>query len=216
MKVGDQIYRVLRLHQNLGRIEARVQARNMLQRVGIPESARHMQSYPHQLSGGMCQRILIAMMVACEPGLLIADEPTTGLDVTVQAQIFDLIKHVQKEQNMAMLLITHDLGVVAELCERMVVMYAGHVMEAGPVDIVFREPHHPYTKMLLQSVMRPDLKVEIKPPESGSFEENVYALTACRFALRCPDTMDICRQAKPREIVQDDEHRVMCHLYSSR
>jgi peptide/nickel transport system ATP-binding protein len=187
----------------------------MLRRVGIAESERHMQSYPHQLSGGMCQRILIAMMIACEPSLLIADEPTTGLDVTVQAQIFEMIKKVQLEQKMAMLLITHDLGVVAELCESMVVMYAGHVMEAGPVEIVFSEPHHPYTKMLLQSVMRVDRNVEIESWMSGSSEENVYPLTACRFAPRCPDAMDVCRQAKPAESQLNKGHRVMCHLYSS-
>jgi peptide/nickel transport system ATP-binding protein len=175
-----------------------------------------MGSYPHQLSGGMCQRVLVAMMVACEPRLLIADEPTTGLDVTVQAQIFELIKQVQGDHRMAMLLITHDLGVVAELCERMVVMYAGHVMETGTVDRVFERPRHPYTQMLLQSMLRADRKIDIVPSSRGGIEEIVYTLTACRFTPRCPEAMDICREEKPLTALVRPGHYVRCHLYPAK
>jgi peptide/nickel transport system ATP-binding protein len=212
MHVGDQIARVFRVQQGMGRKKAEERARDMLRQVGIPEAERHMSSYPHQLSGGMCQRVLVAMMIACEPHLLIADEPTTGLDVTVQAQIFELIKQVQKDHRMAMLLITHDLGVVAELCERMVVMYAGHVMEAGAVDRVFDKPRHPYTKMLLQSMLRADRRVEVPPSTRGTIEEVVYTLTACRFAPRCPSAMDICGKEKPEAVMIEPGHQVRCHL----
>ena len=185
----------------------------MLRQVGISEAKRHLSSYPHQLSGGMCQRILISMMISCEPKLLIADEPTTGLDVTVQAQIFDLIKEVQEMHRMAMLLITHDLGVVAELCERMVVMYAGHIMEIGRVEHVFDKPLHPYTQMLLQSMLRVDRKIETTPPDKGGLEEAVYSINACRFTARCPFAMDICLEKRPALVDVESGHRVMCHLY---
>jgi len=213
MRVGDQIARVFQLQQGMSRRDARVQAREMLRQVGISEAERHMRSYPHQLSGGMSQRVLIAMMISCEPHLLIADEPTTGLDVTVQAQIFELIKQVQKNRRMAMLLITHDLGVIAELCQRMVVMYAGHVMETGTVGRIFETPCHPYTQMLLQSMLRVDRATDVVPVGLG-VEEIVYTLTACRFAPRCPSAMDICWAQKPSMVAVEAGHQVMCHLYS--
>ncbi|MEW5816956.1 MAG: oligopeptide/dipeptide ABC transporter ATP-binding protein, partial [Spirochaetota bacterium] len=146
-----------------------------------------------------------------------ADEPTTGLDVTVQAQIFCLIKQVQERHRMAMLLITHDLGVVAELCERMVVMYAGHIMEIGKVERVFEKTYHPYTRMLLQSTLRADKKVEFRPPdpERVSIEETVYRLSSCRFAMRCPSVMALCREKKPAITEIEPGHQVMCHLYHS-
>jgi len=214
MRVGDQIARVLRIRRGMGVNETLRSAQKMLRQVGIPEPERHMRSYPHQLSGGMCQRILIAMMLGCEPGLLIADEPTTGLDVTVQAQIFDLIKEVQNIHRMAMLLITHDLGVVSELCQRMVVMYAGHVMEVGAVEQVFENPLHPYTRMLFQSMLRADRKIETMPPDRGGLEEIVYTLSSCRFSPRCPSVMDICRTRKPETGEIESGHSVMCHLYT--
>jgi oligopeptide/dipeptide ABC transporter ATP-binding protein len=212
MRVGDQIARVFQLHQGMDRREARQKAQEMLRQVGISEAQRHMRSYPHQLSGGMSQRVLIAMMIACEPKLLIADEPTTGLDVTVQAQIFELIKQVQQGRRMAVLLITHDLGVIAELCQRMVVMYAGHVMETGAVGCVFEKPAHPYTQMLLHSMLRVDRTADVKPVGRG-VEEIVYAVTACRFAPRCPSVMDVCRARKPAVVEIEPGHQVMCHLY---
>jgi oligopeptide/dipeptide ABC transporter ATP-binding protein len=216
MRVGDQIARVFTIQQGLPRRQAYDQAREMLRLVGIPEVDRHMRSYPHQLSGGMSQRILIAMMIACEPDLLIADEPTTGLDVTVQAQIFELIKQVQQARRMSVLLITHDLGVIAELCRRMVVMYAGHVMEAGGVECVFEQPCHPYTQMLLQSMLRVDKTVEAAPLGRTGVEEILYTLTACRFAARCPSAMDMCRAEKPPTVWLEPGHKVMCHLYQGQ
>ncbi len=213
MKVGDQIARVVRIQQGVGQKESIQRAREMLDQVGISDSKRHLSSYPHQLSGGMCQRILISMMISCEPKLLIADEPTTGLDVTVQAQIFDLIKEVQEMHRMAMLLITHDLGVVAELCERMVVMYAGHIMETGRVEHVFEKPLHPYTQMLLQSMLRADRKIEAAPPDMGNLEEAVYSIDSCRFTERCPFAMDVCREKKPALVEVKPGHMAMCHLY---
>ncbi len=213
MRVGDQISRVFELQQGLKKKDARDRARDMLRQVGISEADRHLRSYPHQLSGGMSQRVLIAMMVACEPDLLIADEPTTGLDVTVQAQIFELIKEVQQKRLMAMLLITHDLGVVAELCQRMVVTYAGHVMEVGSVDRVFEKPYHPYTQMLMNSVLRVDQTTEATEHGRGGIEEIVYTLTACRFAPRCLEAMDVCWRTKPSTVDVEPGHRVMCHLF---
>lgn len=214
MRVGDQISRVFELRQGLKRRDARERAEDMLRQVGIAEADRHMRSYPHQLSGGMSQRVLIAMMISCEPDLLIADEPTTGLDVTVQAQIFELIKEVQRNRQMAMLLITHDLGVVAELCQRMVVTYAGHVMEVGSVERVFDRPYHPYTQMLMQSVLRVDRTTEATAQSRAGIEEIVYTLTACRFAPRCPSVMDICRRVKPAIVDVEPGHKAMCHLYT--
>ncbi len=213
MRAGDQIARVFQIQQGIGRRQAYDRAREMLRLVGIPEVDRHMHSYPHQLSGGMSQRVLIAMMMACEPELLIADEPTTGLDVTVQAQIFELIKEVQRTRRMAVLLITHDLGVIAELCQRMVVMYAGHVMETGGVERVFEQPCHPYTQMLLQSMLRVDRTVEGAPPGPTGVEEILYTLTACRFSPRCPAVMDVCRAVRPPVVSLERGHHVMCHLY---
>lgn len=213
MRVGDQIARVFRVQKGMRHKAAYENAQEMLHQVGIPETERHISSYPHQLSGGMCQRILIAMMIACEPQILIADEPTTGLDVTVQAQIFELIKQIQKKHRMSMLLITHDLGVVAELCNRIVVMYAGHVMEIGTANRVFEAAHHPYTQMLLQSMTRADRRIEVAPPSRGVIEDVVYTLTACRFAHRCPAVMDICWEKKPTTVTIEPGHQVMCHLY---
>jgi oligopeptide/dipeptide ABC transporter ATP-binding protein len=213
MRVGDQIARVFQLHQGMGRREARERAQEMLRQVGISEAQRHMRSYPHQLSGGMSQRVLIAMMIACEPKLLIADEPTTGLDVTVQAQIFELIRQVQQSRRMAMLLITHDLGVIAELCQRMVVMYAGHVMETGTVGCVFDKASHPYTQMLLQSMLRVDRTADVTPVGRG-VEEIAYTMTACRFAPRCPSAFDICWAQKPEMVAIEPGHHAMCHLFS--
>ena len=212
MRVGDQIARPFQLHQGMARREARQKAQEMLRQVGISEAQRHMRSYPHQLSGGMSQRVLIAMMVACEPKLLIADEPTTGLDVTIQAQIFALIKQVQQDRRMAVLLITHDLGVIAELCQRMVVMYAGHVMETGTVGCVFEKPGHPYTRMLLHSMLRIDRTADVTPVGRG-IEDIAYTMTSCRFAPRCPSVMDICWAQKPAIVATEPGHQVMCHLY---
>ena len=211
MRVGDQVARAVRLQQRLSPQDAYERAIHLLSRVGIPDPVRRARAYPHQLSGGMCQRVLVAMMLACRPQLLIADEPTTGLDVTVQAQIFELIHEVQRDTGASILLITHDLGVVAETCQRVVVMYAGQVMETAPVGPLFNSPHHPYTRLLLSSVLRVDRKVS--PPELTTVlrEEVTYNISGCRFAPRCPLVLPICWDHRP--IVEEAEvgHGVACH-----
>ena len=167
----------------------------MLRQVGIPDARRHLKSYPHQLSGGMCQRILIAMMVACEPKLLIADEPTTGLDVTVQAQIFDLIKQVQGIHHMAMLLITHDLGIIAENAETVAIMYAGRIVEQAPVAALFEGPRHPYTVGLLGSV--PESRGTPLTPIRGMVPKPGELPEGCAFSDRCDHAVDACHLAEP-------------------
>ncbi len=159
MAVGKQVGRIYERHQKLGKKAAEAETLEMLRRVGIAGPARVAASYPHQLSGGMAQRVMIAMMLACGPELLIADEPTTGLDVTIQAQIFELIQEIQQETQMALLLITHDLGVIAEVCQRVVVMQLGRIVEIAPVKMLFDDPVHPYTRRLIGSILRPDLDV---------------------------------------------------------
>lgn len=210
MRVGDQVARVYQIQQGLGADEAYREAVDMLSRVGIPDAGRRARAYPHQLSGGMAQRVLVAMMVACQPALLIADEPTTGLDVTIQAQIFELIKDVQQAIGASILLITHDLGVVAETCQRVVVMYAGQVMEIAPVEALFAEPHHPYTRTLLGSVMRVDRVVEMPEADVGSSEEVTYSISGCRFAPRCPVVLSDCWEARPAKDEAGSDHFVMC------
>ncbi len=213
MRVGDQVARVYRIQRGLGAREARIQAIQALARVGIPDAEQRARAYPHQLSRGMCQRVLIAMMVACEPALLIADEPTTGLDVTIQAQIFELIKDVQQATEASILLITHDLGVVAETCERVVVMYAGQVMETATVESLFGKPLHPYTQRLLHSVLRVDKTVEMPKADAVLGEEVAYSVAGCRFAPRCPRVQPRCRvEHPPREQARPD-HWVTCHDY---
>ncbi len=212
MRVGDQVARVYQIQRGLRAEEARQEAVRMLGRMGIPGAERRARAYPHQLSGGMCQRVLIAMMVACQPTLLIADEPTTGLDVTIQAQIFELIQDVQRATGASILLITHDLGVVAETCQRVVVMYAGQVMEIASVDGLFAAPRHPYTSMLLGSVLRVDRAVELGMDLSPS-EEVTYGITGCRFAPRCERVMDVCYQVQPQVVSLEAGHQVRCHLY---
>jgi len=213
MRVGDQVARVYRIERGLGVQEAKAEAVAALSRMGIPDAKRRARAYPHQLSRGMCQRVLIAMMVACEPALLIADEPTTGLDVTIQAQIFDLIKEVQQATGASILLITHDLGVVAETCDRVVVMYAGQVMEAAAVDSLFANPMHPYTQRLLHSVLRVDKVVEMPQADGGFSEEVTYAIRGCRFASRCPRVQPQCWEEQPTREEAEPDHWLRCHNF---
>jgi oligopeptide/dipeptide ABC transporter ATP-binding protein len=213
MRVGDQVARVYRIQRGLDAKEARKKAVAALSRMGIPDAERRARAYPHQLSRGMCQRVLIAMMVACEPALLIADEPTTGLDVTIQAQIFELIKAVQQATEASILLITHDLGVVAETCERVVVMYAGQVMEMAAVERLFARPRHPYTQLLLGSVLRVDRVIEMPEVDSGLREDVAYSIAGCRFASRCPRVLATCWQQMPLGAEIEADHWVMCHNY---
>jgi len=185
-KVGDQIVESLRLHQGLGKKDARDRAIEMLQLVGIPIPHQRVDEYPHQLSGGMRQRVMIAMALACNPKLLIADEPTTALDVTIQAQILELLNRLQEELGMSIILITHDLGVVAETCDRVIVMYAGQVFEEGPVDDVFHDPQNPYTEGLLRSMPRLGEEVERLAVIPGVVPSPLSWPAGCRFHDRCP------------------------------
>jgi oligopeptide/dipeptide ABC transporter ATP-binding protein len=195
--VGDQIVEAIRLHRKTTKEAAWRRAVELLDQVGIPDPARRVKDYPHQLSGGMRQRALLAVALACEPRLLIADEPTTALDVTVQAQILDLFIELRRETGMAILFVTHDLGVVAELCDRVAVMYAGQIVEEGPVDQLFAEPRHPYTEGLLgaipQLAERSD-RLESIPgvvPAPGAMPDG------CRFHPRCPYATEACLEPVP-------------------
>jgi len=185
-RIGDQIMEPLRLHQGLSKKAARDRAIEMLKLVGIPIPEQRVDEYPHQLSGGMRQRVMIAIALACDPKILIADEPTTALDVTIQAQILELLNRLQEELGMAIVLITHDLGVVAETCDRVIVMYAGQVFEEGPVDDVFRNPQNPYTEGLLRSIPRLGSKTERLAVIPGVVPNPLEWPTGCRFHARCP------------------------------
>jgi oligopeptide transport system ATP-binding protein len=214
LKISRQMTEVLREHKGLGEAEARKRGIAMLELVGIPEAARRFDMYPHEFSGGMRQRVMIAMSLLCEPDLLIADEPTTALDVTVQAQILELLARLKRELGMAIALITHDLGVVAGLCERVMVMYAGRAVEVAPADLLFRDPQHPYTKGLLLSMPRLDEAVSHhelatipgQPP-------NLQALPkGCVFADRCPYVFERCRAERPALAPNAPGRLKACHL----
>jgi peptide/nickel transport system ATP-binding protein len=196
------------------RAERRKRAIELLEQVGIPAPGQRLNEYPHQLSGGMRQRVMIAMAIAGKPKLLIADEPSTALDVTVQAQILELLRRLQHEHGMAMLFITHDLGVVAELCNDVLVMYAGRVAEHAPVDQLFAEPRHPYTRGLIGSVPLPGTPAKSVLP---AIEGIVPALRdlppGCRFSNRCRYVKDLCRSAVPSLEECDPEHDVACHRW---
>ncbi len=217
MKVGDQVARVYRIHHDLGQEEARSKAIEMLRLVGIPDARRRAGDYPHQLSGGMCQRVMIAMMISCQPDFLIADEPTTGLDVTIQAQIFELIRDLQKQLRSSVLLITHDLGVVAETCQRVLVMHAGHIVETADVETIFADSRHPYTRHLMSSILRIDREIVFPEDMRGVSEDILYAPRGCRFAHKCDQAIeDKCFREKPSMVEIESGHWVMCHLYGGR
>jgi oligopeptide/dipeptide ABC transporter ATP-binding protein len=215
MQAGNQVARVVRHYENLPKTEAYERALELLTRVGIADARNRASAYPHQLSGGMAQRVLIAMMLACQPQLLIADEPTTGLDVTIQAQIFELIKDIHAETGAALLLITHDLGVVSEVCQRVAVMYAGQVMEVAPLMDLFERPQHPYTKQLMESILRVDQPGDLdtrKALQPGAIR---YDLSGCHFANRCPLVHDPCWNERPMTVQNESGHAVNCHLFAS-
>jgi peptide/nickel transport system ATP-binding protein len=214
--VGEQIAEGVRLHQGLSRAAAREHSVEMLRRVGIPAPEQRVDSYPHQLSGGMRQRVMIAMALACGPELLIADEPTTALDVTIQAQILELLKRLQTERRMAVMLITHDLGVVAESCDAVVVMYAGRVVERAPVKALFRQPAHPYTAGLLRSI--PALQEAGRAgerPRLKTIPGMVPSLRrlpgGCRFRDRCDRALDLCARVEPVLELKRDGQEAACH-----
>jgi peptide/nickel transport system ATP-binding protein len=211
--IGDQIGEVIRLHTGATKKEARQRSIDMLKKVGIPRAEAIVDEYPHQLSGGMRQRVMIAMAMACNPELLIADEPTTALDVTIQAQILDLMRQLNRESETAIMMITHDLGVVAEMCHRVVVMYAGNVVEEGDVRSILKEPKHPYTIGLLHSLP----KLEGARKRLYSIPGNVPipgSLTVgCRFAPRCEHATDRCRTEMPELRPAGPNRRTRCWLY---
>lgn len=208
--VGAQIMEAVLLHQKCSKEEARRKAIDVLSRVRIPEAASRVDEYPHQFSGGMRQRVMIAMALACEPELLIADEPTTALDVTVQAQILDLLRDIQKEKGTAIVLITHDLGVVAEMCDTVAVMYAGSVVEYATVEELFRNPRHPYTVGLMNSLPKPGADRLI--PIDGQPPSLVNLPSGCRFANRCPLKESRCEEAVPPLEEKTKGHVARCFL----
>ncbi len=212
--VGEQIQEVILLHEDIPPSEAMKKAGEMMEKVGI--SATRLGDYPHQFSGGMKQRIVIAMAIACEPELILADEPTTALDVTIQAQVLDLISKLKSELNTSMLLITHDLGVVAEVCDHVAIMYAGEIIEYGTVEQIFTDPKHPYTKGLFASIPNLDSDVERLIPIEGLMPDPMNLPSGCKFHPRCKSYMDKCSQKDPEITVLKDNHNVRCYLHSER
>ncbi|MEQ6358421.1 ABC transporter ATP-binding protein [Thermoanaerobacter thermohydrosulfuricus] len=213
LTIGEQIMEPLMVHKLMTKKEAWNKAIELIKQVGIPRAEQIMTSYPHELSGGMRQRIMIAIALSCDPKLLIADEPTTALDVTIQAQILDLLRKIKQERNMALMLITHDLGIVAEIADYVVVMYAGKVIEEAPVRELFKNPKHPYTRGLLKA-----------KPIIGQRQERLYTIPGqvpnpiglgdyCYFSDRCEYAMDICRQKIPQLTADENGHKVACWLY---
>ena len=216
-KVGDQISEVLDIHQSLGKEKGRERAIELLKMVGISEPEKRADSYPHELSGGMAQRVMIAMALACVPELLIADEPTTALDVTIQAQILDVLRDMRAKMDTAIILITHDLGIVAEMCERVAVMYAGRVVEESDVDTIFAEPKHPYTVGLIGSVPVLGVVKDRLDVIPGSVPNLVNLPPGCQFAPRCKarleHNLEICTREEPQLKPVSPGHAVRCWLY---
>jgi len=213
--VGDQITESVRLHQGLNAKDGLARAVEMLEAVGIPDALRRVYEYPHQFSGGMRQRVMIAMALACQPDLLIADEPTTALDVTVQAQIFDLIRDLRERSGTAVLLITHDMGAVAEMTDRVAVMYAGRMVEEGPTDVVLSNPCHPYTQGLIACAPGRSPQSHGNPLQEipGTVPSLLERKGGCTFADRCSEAQPRCRTSLPPSTWVQSGHRVMCWLY---
>ena len=212
MRIDKQMIEGIRLHTDLTKEQARERVAKILQQVGIPDPERVLKNYPHQLSGGMSQRVMIAMAMSCNPELLIADEPTTALDVTIQAQILDLMKKIQQEEGMSILLITHDLGVVAEMCSRVIVMYAGEIVEEAPVDILFNHPSHPYTVGLIASVPKLGSGVKVLPSIPGSVPDLSMLPKGCRFAPRCKYATERCHNEEPSLFEVSPQQKCRCWL----
>lgn len=214
IKCGKQIAESLRLHRGLNKKDAMKEAVHMMRSVGIANPEVRAHEYPHQMSGGMRQRVMIAMALACQPQILIADEPTTALDVTIQAQILDLIRDLNKTMNTSVLFITHDLGVISELCDTVIVMYTGHIVEQAPVRDLFKDPKHPYTIGLLSAI--PKITKD-RPPLStieGIVPNPTERIDGCSFWPRCPHATEKCRQAEPPVVHISEERQVRCWLYA--
>ncbi|SHF12347.1 ABC transporter ATP-binding protein [Clostridium fallax] len=212
-KVGDQICEAIILHQKLSKQDALKKAIDVLKIIGIPRAEEIVQCYPHELSGGMRQRIMIAMAICCNPKLLIADEPTTALDVTIQAQILDLMRDIKKKLNTSIMLITHDLGVVAEMADYVVVMYAGKIIEEAPVDELFKNPMHPYTKGLLKSKPILNQATDRLYSIPGQVPNPIGMPENCYFSSRCEKCMEKCKEKQPQLINVNKRHKVACWLY---
>jgi oligopeptide/dipeptide ABC transporter ATP-binding protein len=210
--VGEQITEAIELHQGLSNKEAMAKSVEMLKIVGIPSAEKRVNEYPHQLSGGMRQRVMIAMALSCNPALLIADEPTTALDVTIQAQILELMKDLKERLGTAIMLITHDLGVVAEMAENVLVMYAGKVVEYADVKTIFKNPKHPYTVGLLGSIPRLDQPKEKLYVIEGAVPNPFDMPKGCRFHPRCPYCDQICKEKEP-DLVSLNNHQIRCWKY---
>lgn len=216
LRVGEQLMECTRLHLNFNKKQARDHAVNMLKQVGIPVPEDVMNRYPHQLSGGMSQRVMIAMAMSCNPKLLIADEPTTALDVTIQAQVMELMLELKEKNKIGVLLITHDLGVVAEMCDRVMVMYGGRIVEIADVKSLFGNPLHPYTKGLIASVPKMGTNAAELPYIGGTVPDLSQMPPGCKFAPRCPEAIDICHKEEPRLLTINESRLCRCHLIKER
>ncbi len=212
-RVGMQISESLVLHQHMTKAEARKKSIDLLNLVGIPRAEKVVDDYPHQLSGGMRQRVMIAMALACDPKILIADEPTTALDVTIQAQILSLMNDLQRETNTSIMLITHDLGVVAQVADHILVMYSGKIVESAPVKELFENPKHPYTQGLLASIPNLEDDRERLSSIEGVVPNPINLPEGCYFAPRCKYAMDRCRREQPPQYIINEEHTTACFLY---
>jgi oligopeptide/dipeptide ABC transporter ATP-binding protein len=213
--IGDQISETLRVHGRANRRDARAKAIALLDAVRMPDAGARVADYPHQLSGGMRQRVLIAMAIACNPSLVIADEPTTALDVTIQAQILDLLREMKAAFNLSLLLITHDLGIVAETADRVAVMYAGRIVEEGPVRAIFRQPQHPYTRGLLASIPGGARGQRLRAID-GSVPMLGALPPGCAFQPRCPDRFEPCAVSAPPDYAIGVDHKAKCYLHDVR
>ena len=208
--IGSQLREAIRIHTDRNKEQIQARALEMLQLVGVNEPEKRLKQYPHELSGGMRQRVMIAMALACEPDILIADEPTTALDVTIQAQILELMQDLQKKMGMAIIMITHDLGVIADMCDEIIVMYGGKVCERGTADEIFYNPRHEYTKGLIRSIPRISETHERLVPISGSPVDLLNLPKGCAFAARCDHAMKICLEQPPEEVRVNDFHIAAC------
>jgi len=211
--VEEQIAEAVRKHNKLKKKDAILKAREMLELVGI--SAARGKEYPHQFSGGMKQRVVIAIALSCNPKLLIADEPTTALDVTIQAQVLEMMKELRQKYEMSMLMITHDLGIVADICDEVSIIYAGRVVEHGTLEDVYRHTRHPYTKGLFNSLPDMEDRTAKLKPIKGLMPDPTNLPEGCAFCPRCNHAMDICHKVQPKPVYRNDEHYVCCHLYNS-